>query len=143
MDVDFVVNVKPKVKVVADEVKMGQVLYNFVNNATKYVGDDNIIEINTKEVGEEIIVSVTDHGIGIADEILEHIWDRYYKIDKNHKRTVKSSGLGLSIVKAICDATGSKCWVESTVGEGSTFFYTLKLETPSITHQPYERDGFF
>lgn len=143
MDVDFVVNVKPKVKVVADEVKMGQVLYNFVNNATKYVGDDNIIEINTKEVGEEIIVSVTDHGIGIADEILEHIWDRYYKIDKNHKRTVKSSGLGLSIVKAICDATGSKCWVESSVGEGSTFFYTLKLETPSITHQPYERDGFF
>ncbi|WZT99989.1 HAMP domain-containing histidine kinase [Erysipelothrix sp. D19-032] len=126
LDIDFVIDVDPMLEVIADEIKMGQVLYNYINNATKYVGDDRIIEIHAHVDPKEVTVSVSDHGPRIDADIINHVWDRYYKIDKNYQRTGGSSGLGLSIVRAICEATGSKYWVTSEVGEGSTFFYTLK-----------------
>ncbi|WP_331835946.1 ATP-binding protein [Erysipelothrix piscisicarius] len=62
----------------------------------------------------------------LAPDIIDHIWDRYYKIDKNYQRSGSSSGLGLSIVKAICDASGSKYWVESELGSGTSFYYSVK-----------------
>ncbi|CAM3534121.1 cell wall metabolism sensor histidine kinase WalK [Erysipelothrix anatis] len=126
LDIDFVIDVDPTLEVIADEIKMGQVLYNYINNATKYVGDDRVIEIHAHVDPREVIVSVSDHGPGIDADVINHVWDRYYKIDKNYQRTGGSSGLGLSIVRAICEATGSKYWVTSEVGKGSTFFYTLK-----------------
>ncbi|QIK70108.1 HAMP domain-containing histidine kinase [Erysipelothrix sp. HDW6C] len=126
LNIDFEVRVPDDLEVVADEIKMGQVLYNYINNATKYVGDDNKIIIEASLSHDEVIVSVSDHGPGIEAAVVDHVWDRYYKIDKNYIRNTASSGLGLSIVKAICDATGSRCWVESKVGRGSSFYYTLK-----------------
>ena len=75
---------------------------------------------------QTVEVSVIDHGAGIAKEDQLYIWDRYAKINKNHQRQMDSSGLGLSIVAAICDATGSDHGVESAVGQGSRFYYTLK-----------------
>ena len=107
---------------------MGQVLYNFINNATKFVGDDRKIIINVKKVKpKEVLVSVIDHGKGIAESQIESIWDRYYKIDKNFQRN-QGTGLGLSIVKAICEANGSQYGVESQEGQQTTFFYTLRLK---------------
>lgn len=127
-DIDFEIDCEPTFVVKADEIKMGQVLYNFINNATKFVGDDRKIIINVKKVKpKEVLVSVIDHGKGIAESQIESIWDRYYKIDKNFQRN-QGTGLGLSIVKAICEANGSQYGVESQEGQQTTFFYTLRLK---------------
>lgn len=126
LDIDFEIDVNPKINVFSDEIKMGQVLYNYINNATKYVGEDNTIYIRAEVKKDIVTVYVHDNGIGIEADVINHVWDRYYKINKNYQRSDSSSGLGLSIVKAICEATGSDYGVESSAGKGTTFYYTLK-----------------
>ncbi len=125
-DKKFNVRISPKIFVLADEVKMGQVLYNFINNAIKHSQSNDPIDIHTKTSRGVVTVSVTDYGTGISEEDQKSIWDRYSKINKHHTRSTTTSGLGLSIVSAICEATGSDYGVESKLGEGATFFYTLK-----------------
>lgn len=127
-DIDFEIDCDETLIAIADEIKMGQVLYNFVNNATKFVGEDRKVIINVKKVKpKEVLVSVIDHGKGIASSQIESIWDRYYKIDKHFQRN-QGTGLGLSIVKAICEANNSQYGVESIEGHQTTFFYTLRLK---------------
>lgn len=128
MPVTFDVKINPNIFVYADEIKMGQVLYNFVNNATRYTGDDPMIQVHAARLGDEVEISVIDKGPGIEPELQDRIWDRYYRIDKNYTRTGGSSGLGLSIVRAICEASGSRYGLESKVGEGSRFYYRLKID---------------
>ena len=70
-------------------------------------------------------IEVIDHGEGIAPENLPYIWDRYYKVDKLHRRAQTGSGLGLSIVKSILELHGARYGVESKLGEGSTFWFEL------------------
>jgi signal transduction histidine kinase len=73
-------------------------------------------------------IEVADSGAGISAEQLPHIWERYYKANKEHRRSVVGTGLGLSIVKAIVDMhSGASCGVYSTVGEGSVFWFELEL----------------
>ena len=71
-------------------------------------------------------IEVTDSGEGIAPDALPYVWDRYYKVDKNHKRAVMGTGLGLSIVKNILELHGARYGVEREVGVGSTFWFELK-----------------
>ena len=109
-----------------------QVVYNLVNNAVNYAGEDKkILVTQTVEQGK-VTISVKDHGEGIPEEQLPLIWERYYKVDKTHKRATVGSGLGLSIVKGIVNAHKGTCGVSSTVGKGSTFWFTLDVlsETP-------------
>ncbi len=113
-------------EVLADEVKMGQVLYNYMSNVLKYAERGQYLSIRVEEKKEDCYVYLCDRGPGLTAEEQEGIWDRYYKIDKNHYRDVNQSGLGLSIVKAICDATGSDYGVLSEVDKGSCFYYSLK-----------------
>ena len=109
----------------ADEIKMGQVLYNYINNAIKHSNGEGPIKISVKAKRNEVEVSVIDNGVGISEVDQKVIWDRYTQINKHHSRKVSSSGLGLSIVAAICEATNSKYGVESEEGKGSRFYYTL------------------
>ena len=120
---------KEKVYVYADELKISQVIYNLVNNAINYVGEDKTVIVTQKIIDKRVRIEVSDHGEGIAPEKLEYIWDRYYKVDKEHKRGVIGSGLGLSIVKSILDAHNAHYGVRSTVGEGSTFWFELDVVT--------------
>ena len=85
----------------ADEIKMKQVVSNFISNAIKYSDDGSIIEIIMKDSEEKLRVEIKDHGHGIKEEDLPYIWDRYFKIDKKFSRNIKSTGLGLAIVRAI------------------------------------------
>lgn len=127
-DIEFDIDVDLDLVVVADEIKMGQVLYNFISNATKFVGPDNKIIINAKKIqSHKVLISVIDHGKGISESQIESVWDRYYKIDKHFQR-IKGTGLGLSIVKAICEANDSHYGVESIENVETTFFYTLNLK---------------
>ena len=114
------------VVVYCDEIKITQVINNFITNAVKYTDKDGKIEITLKDLGEEVRFDVIDNGRGIKEEEIPYIWDRYYKIDKNFSRNVNSFGLGLAIAKAILEAHHAKYGVTSKVNEGSNFYFTIK-----------------
>ena len=115
-----------EVWVEADEFKIYQVLYNLVNNAVNYTGEDKTVTVSQVVNGGIVRIEVRDTGEGIAQEQLENVWDRYYKIDKNHKRAVMGTGLGLSIVKNILKQHDARYGVKSKPGQGSTFWFELK-----------------
>ncbi|MPN23276.1 Alkaline phosphatase synthesis sensor protein PhoR [bioreactor metagenome] len=108
-----------------DEIMIGQIIYNFLNNAVKHVGDDKKIIIKITEAESKFKISVIDHGCGIAKDDLPHIWDRYYKIDKNYQRNQEGSGLGLAISKAYLDLHHCEYGVESIVGQGTEFWFII------------------
>ncbi len=109
----------------ADEMKMSQVIYNLINNAINYTGADKRVFIRQEVKSGFVTVSVADTGNGIAKEDLPYIWDRYYKVDKSHKRSAVGTGLGLSIVKGILEMHQAEYGVDSEPGKGSTFYFTL------------------
>lgn len=111
----------------ADEIKIGQVIYNLVNNAINYAGEDKTVIVRQIVKGDTVRIEVEDHGKGIAQENLEHIWDRYYKVDKSHKSAVIGTGLGLSIVKNMLNLHNAHFGVISNVDKGSVFWFELKI----------------
>ncbi|MBQ3380096.1 MAG: HAMP domain-containing histidine kinase [Clostridia bacterium] len=115
----------------ADETRMAQVVYNLVNNAINYSGKDKRVRIVQSVKNDTVCVSVIDSGEGIAESDLPYIWDRYYKVDKTHKRAHIGTGLGLSIVKHIFEQHGARYGVTSEVGKGSTFWFELKAKETS------------
>ena len=123
-----------KVYVYADELKISQVIYNLMNNAVNYAGEDKTVIVTQRVKNRKVIIEVTDHGEGIPAEKLEYIWDRYYKVDKEHKRGVIGTGLGLSIVKGILDAHNARYGVRSTIGKGSTFWFELDALNSNTKH---------
>ncbi len=114
--------------VVADEVKITQAFYNLLLNAITHGGSDKNVTVRQSVSGDFVKVEVEDSGEGITGEDLPHIWDRYYKVDKKHKRGITGTGLGLSIVKRIMDIHEGCCGVESEPGKGSIFWIMLKLK---------------
>ena len=117
-----------EVFVTADETRLLQVVYNLVNNAINYTGEDRTVRIVQDVDAGVVRISVIDSGEGISEENLPLIWDRYYKIDKVHKRAINGTGLGLSIVKNILLLHGSRFGVSSEIGVGSTFWFEFKIE---------------
>lgn len=114
-----------KLIVKADKKKLEQVIYNLINNAINYTGEDNTVTINIiKDNG--IKVEIKDTGKGIKDEDLPYIWDRYYKNKKKHKRNLVGTGLGLSIVKGILEQHNFKYGVDTKLNEGTTFYFIIK-----------------
>ena len=107
----------------ADRVMILQVIYNLVNNALNYTGEDKKVSIVQSVWDNNVRISVMDTGEGIAEEDLPYIWDRYYKVDKVHKRAKIGTGLGLSIVKGILESHSAAYGVESQMGEGSNFWF--------------------
>ena len=116
--------------VYADRTMILQVLYNFINNAINYTGEDRYVCVEQKLISDKIRISISDTGEGIADEYLPYIWDRYYKVDKVHRRATVGTGLGLSIVKGVLEAHGAAYGVKSEVGKGSTFYFELECVDP-------------
>lgn len=117
----------------ADQQKIEQVVYNLVNNAINYIGEDMQVRVRLFRKGSDAArFEVSDRGVGIPAEKLPYIWDRYYKIDRseNHKRAVKGTGLGLSIVKNIFKEHGFAYGCDSKPGEGSTFWFEFNIYKP-------------
>ncbi len=110
----------------ADRTMILQVIYNLINNALNYTGEDKKVSIVQSAWDNRVRISVIDTGLGIAEEDIPYIWDRYYKVDKVHKRAKVGTGLGLSIVKGILESHGAPYGVESQVGEGSNFWFELE-----------------
>lgn len=114
--------------VYADEIKISQVIYNYLSNALKYSEDNTKITIKTIDDEDKVRLEVKDEGSGISQDALPYIWDRYYKVDKNFNRSVNSTGLGLAIAKAILEAHKAKYGVESIEKQGSTFYFELSKD---------------
>jgi PAS domain S-box-containing protein len=108
-----------------DGERLGQVMTNLLSNAVKFSNGGSEINVRAEVKDDELLVRVTDHGIGIAQEAMPHLFDRFYQVDSSMTRTVSGTGLGLYISKQIVEAHGGNIWVESELGKGSTFCFTI------------------
>lgn len=113
--------------VTADRQRIIQVMNNLVSNAVKYCGEDKVILISLYRAGKNVRFEVTDHGQGIAEDEITHVWERYYKSSTHHVRSTTGTGLGLSIVKEVLKLHNAPFGVDSQIGAGSTFWFELPL----------------
>ncbi len=121
----FIFETTEPIMIKADPKRMEQVIYNLINNAINYTGEDKTIIINIIKLNEKIRVEIKDSGKGINPKDLPHIWDKYYKNEKKHKRNVIGTGLGLSIVKKILEDHGFSYGVISKKNIGTTFYFEI------------------
>lgn len=121
--------------IIADEDKVDQILTNLTNNAIKYSpkGGDVIVRARRNEDG--VIFTVEDQGMGIPKEHLPKVFDRFHRVDNRDTREVGGTGIGLYLVKHLVEAHGGKIWVESEVGKGSKFIFTLPEKPPSLEEE--------
>jgi PAS domain S-box-containing protein len=114
----------------ANPVRLRQVLDNVVGNAIKYSEQDGEVKISIHSEGDQVILQVMDNGPGIPIQDQAHIFDKFYR--GHNMEDQEGSGLGLAIVKSIIDAHQGRIWVKSSLGEGSTFFIVLPVNSPTI-----------
>ncbi|MFA5144460.1 MAG: ATP-binding protein [Candidatus Omnitrophota bacterium] len=115
----------PKIK--ADEARLLQVMINLLDNAIKYTTEGGLVTVSVKAAGSALQIDVTDTGIGISEQDLPRIFERFYRVDKARSRELGGTGLGLSIVKHIVSSHEGQVWVKSELGLGSTFSFTIPL----------------
>ena len=108
-----------------DPLKITQVCENLLDNALKYTPRGSSIDVTARLIAGEIAVCVRDNGPGIPEADLPHIFERFYRVDKGRSRDKGGTGLGLSIVKHIVQLHGGRVWVESELGKGTAFHFTL------------------
>ena len=106
---------------------MYQVIYNLVNNAINYTGEDKKVTVLQKVTDGILRIEVIDTGNGVKQEDIPYVWDRYYKDKTTHKRALQGTGLGLSIVKNVLELHGAKYGVSSISGKGATFWFELPI----------------
>ncbi|MGM8366774.1 cell wall metabolism sensor histidine kinase WalK [Virgibacillus sp. W0181] len=110
-----------------DKDRMTQVLDNIISNAIKYSPDGGNIRFKVEKQIRQIIVSISDEGLGIAYDKLDKVFDRFYRVDKARTRKVGGTGLGLAISRELVEAHYGKIWARSVEGKGTTIFFTLPL----------------
>lgn len=129
--VQIIGEIEPDIEISADETLIMRVMMNLMTNGIKYRKqdiDNAYVKISIKQTNNQIFISVSDNGIGIAEEDQANVFRRFYKVDKSRNRQGESFGLGLAMVKWIVEAHDGSISVESRVGEGSTFTVTLPKE---------------
>ncbi|SFG06144.1 two-component system, OmpR family, sensor histidine kinase ResE [Desulfotomaculum arcticum] len=122
-----------------DEDRIEQVIFNLLDNAIKFSPAGGVVTLRAEEADDKITVSVTDRGPGIPLTDMEHIWERFHRVEKSRSRALGGTGLGLAIVKQIVEAHGGTVNVHSVAGEGSTFSFTLATnlaETGFFSNMP-------
>lgn len=127
-DYNFIFPIEEKVIIKADKKKIEQVIYNLVNNAINYTGDDKTVTIDLEITKKEVMVKILDSGKGINPKDIPYIWDKYYKDSKKHKRDMVGTGLGLSIVKNILKLHHFEYGVKSTKKKGTLFYFIVPKE---------------
>jgi two-component system phosphate regulon sensor histidine kinase PhoR len=116
----------------ADREKIHQVLVNLIDNSFKYGKEGGSTSISLFELHDQVLVEVTDDGIGIEEKYLPRLFERFYRTDTSRSRQIGGSGLGLAIVKHIIEAHQQTINVRSTEGLGSTFGFTLQKSKPAL-----------
>ena len=126
--IEFIRNNIKELKIDADKKKIEQVIYNLLNNALNYTGENKKVIIKVVEDEKDYTIMVIDSGKGIDKKEIDHIFDRYYRSKKNHKRYVYGTGLGLSIVKNILLLHNFDYGVTSKKNKGTTFYFKIKKD---------------
>ncbi|MGH2830321.1 MAG: sensor histidine kinase, partial [Actinomycetota bacterium] len=108
---------------------------NLISNAIKYSPPEALVEIHADGKGSAIDVSVTDHGFGLSDQDIEHLFQKFSRIDRPELREIPGTGLGLFITKSLVELQGGALDVQSVVGHGTTFTFSLPVERAGM------RDG--
>ena len=130
ISVDLRADVTEEIHIHGDELRLRQVFLNLISNAVKYTPGGGRVEIGLAVKEADAVVTITDTGIGISEDHLAHIFDRFYRIDKARNRMDGGAGLGLSIVKWIVEAHDGRITVTSAPKQGSTFTVSLPLAGP-------------
>ncbi|MFC9937741.1 sensor histidine kinase [Nocardiopsis alba] len=115
------------VTLVADRSRMLQVLGNLVGNALRHTPEGGTVTVGAHRAGSQVVIRVADTGVGIAEEDLPHVFDRFWRADRSRNRRTGGSGLGLAIVRGLVELHGGSVTADSTVGEGTTFTLRLPL----------------
>jgi PAS domain S-box-containing protein len=134
--VEFKADLDPRLPIVAgDRDRLIQVVSNLVNNAVKYSPDGGVVTMSTRSEGGFALVSVSDTGVGIPPDEISHVFERFRRVRSGAAQSIPGTGLGLTIVKQIVEMHGGKIWVESAVGHGSAFHFTLPLAAEIVPLQ--------
>jgi len=134
--VEFKADLDPRLPiVVGDRDRLIQVVSNLVNNAVKYSPDGGTVTLSTRSEGGFALVSVADTGLGIPPGEIGHVFERFRRVRSGAAQSIPGTGLGLTIVKQIVEMHGGKIWVESAVGHGSAFHFTVPLVADIVTLQ--------
>jgi signal transduction histidine kinase len=120
----------------ADRQRIEQIAVNLIGNACKYTPKGGAVWIGLRNGGDELRVDVRDTGVGIAEEAKQHIFTPFYRADNPLRDEVGGTGLGLSITRRLVELHGGRIWFESLVNQGSTFSFTLPLETNIVDVEP-------
>lgn len=113
----------------ADKNKIKQVIFNLLSNAIKFTDENGKVSISARKLGRDLVeIAVKDTGIGIPEDKLDKIFDPFMQADASTSRQYGGTGLGLPLVKKYVEMHGGKIWVESEVGKGSTFTFTIPLK---------------
>jgi signal transduction histidine kinase len=123
--------------VCVDQFRMTQILGNLLGNAVKFTPKGGRVELTVRGRGDQVLFSVRDNGPGIPSAALSHIFEPYWQVSK----TRSGMGLGLFIAKTLVEAHGGRIWVESTVGQGTAFYFTVPAIRPSAPVSRSTGDG--
>jgi len=119
-------NLAPLYPIHIDSVLIKRVIHNLVENAIKYTGNNSKVEIKTWDDKDFVYVEISDNGIGISKQDLDHVFDKFYRVKNDASHRIKGSGLGLYLVKFFVEAHGGEISVTSELGKGTTFLIKFK-----------------
>lgn len=114
-------------KVLADPIRINEVIDNLVANAINYTNPGGRIEVSTQATPNEVITTISDNGIGIPQEAIPHLFSKFFRVSNQLQKANKGTGLGLYISKSIIVKLGGKIWVESELGKGTKFHFSLPI----------------
>lgn len=133
---ELVTSIDPAVStIVADKDKVDQIITNLLSNAIKYSPNGGTITASLTNEGERIHVAVTDQGMGIPSEHIDKVFQRFHRVHSGDSQRVGGTGIGLFLVKNLVESHGGAIWVESNLGKGSTFHFTLPKHPPTEAAQ--------
>lgn len=125
--------IEPDTSVFADDKMLISIIQNIVSNAIKHTGKGGTITVSAKNVEDKIVVQVKDSGVGMSKEIMDNLFTPQMKHLSEARKNNRGAGIGLLLVKGFLEKNGGEIWVESIVGEGSSFYFTLPIEKPINT----------
>lgn len=125
--ITLILDLGADIKLHADKDRLAQVMYNLIDNAIRYNPSGTVIRVNYEVKDSSVTIFVKDNGLGIGKEHLPRLFERFYRVEKERSRETGGTGLGLAIVKHIVEAHNSIIFVESEIGKGTSFYFTLKI----------------
>ena len=133
-NVEFKPDLDPRLPIVTgDRDRLVQVVSNLVNNAVKYSPEGGTVTLTSRSEGGYALITVADTGLGIPPDEIPHVFERFRRVRSGAAQSIAGTGLGLTIVKQIVEMHGGKIWVESAVGHGSAFHFTIPLAVETVT----------